>query len=44
MINSRNLTTHIYNEEVVDEITKKIIALYYPAFKEFQTKMTQFLN
>ncbi len=43
MINSRNLTTHTYNEEVVDEITKKIIASYYPAFKDFQIKMTQFL-
>ena len=43
MINSRNLTTHTYNEEVVDEITNKIIASYYPAFKEFQIKMTQFL-
>ncbi|MCF2446055.1 nucleotidyltransferase substrate binding protein [Dyadobacter sp. CY345] len=43
MINSRNLTTHTYNEEVVDEITKKIIASYYPAFKEFQIKMTEFL-
>ncbi|MCF0056624.1 nucleotidyltransferase substrate binding protein [Dyadobacter sp. CY356] len=44
MINSRNLTTHTYNEEVVDEITNKIIASYYPAFKEFQTKMTAFLG
>lgn len=40
MISSRNLTTHTYNEEVVDEITNKIITSYYPAFKEFQTKMT----
>lgn len=43
MINSRNLTTHTYNEEVVDEITNKIITSYYPAFKEFQIRMTQFL-
>lgn len=43
MINSRNLTTHTYNEEVVEEITNKIIASYYPAFKEFQTNMTKFL-
>lgn len=43
MINSRNLTTHTYNEEVVDEITNKIITSYYPAFKEFQIRITQFL-
>lgn len=43
MINSRNLTTHTYNEELVEEITNKIIASYYPAFKEFQTNMTKFL-
>ena len=43
MINSRNLTTHTYNEEVVDELTNKIITSYYPAFKEFQINMTKFL-
>ena len=43
MINSRNLTTHTYNEEVVNEITNKIITSYYSAFKEFQINMTKFL-
>lgn len=39
MINSRNLTSHTYNEETADEIYYKILDNYYPAFLEFQQKM-----
>jgi nucleotidyltransferase substrate binding protein (TIGR01987 family) len=43
MINSRNLTTHTYNEGVAEEITSKIANTYYPLFKEFQLKMNTYL-
>lgn len=39
MIASRNKTSHTYNESTADEIYKKIVADYYPAFIEFQLKM-----
>lgn len=39
MINSRNQTTHTYNEETADEIYNKIMNEYYPAFLEFKDNM-----
>lgn len=39
MIASRNKTSHTYNESTANEIYKKIVADYYPAFIEFQLKM-----
>ncbi|GMQ23822.1 nucleotidyltransferase substrate binding protein [Algoriphagus sp. oki45] len=39
MINSRNKTSHTYNEDTADEIFEKILKLYYPAFLEFQSIM-----
>jgi nucleotidyltransferase substrate binding protein (TIGR01987 family) len=43
MINSRNLTTHTYNEGVALEITSKITGTYYPLFKAFQLRMNTYL-
>ena len=39
MINSRNKTSHTYNEEIADEIFVKILEDYYPAFLDFQKAM-----
>jgi len=35
MIESRNKTSHTYNEKTADEIYTKILLSYYPAFLEF---------
>lgn len=32
MIKSRVLTSHTYNEDVADDISRKIVTLYYPEF------------
>lgn len=39
MIKSRNQSSHIYNEEVADEITNKIIQQYYALFSDFKNKL-----
>ena len=39
MIGSRNDTSHTYNEDIAEDVYEKILALYYPAFLEFQTVM-----
>lgn len=36
MIQSRNKTSHTYNEETANEIFKKILTQYYPAFVKFK--------
>ena len=32
MVKSRVLTSHTYNEDIADEISNKIVTLYYPEF------------
>ncbi|MCG9875872.1 MAG: nucleotidyltransferase substrate binding protein [Leptospiraceae bacterium] len=39
MLQSRNLTSHVYNEEIIEEIVKAIVLSYY---KEFQTLKEKF--
>jgi len=39
MIESRNKTSHTYNDETADEIFRKIINDYFPAFKAFAITM-----
>lgn len=39
MISSRNLTSHTYNEDTVNEIYNKILDSYFPAFLEFKDNM-----
>ncbi|MFN0174517.1 MAG: nucleotidyltransferase substrate binding protein [Saprospiraceae bacterium] len=41
MIKSRNLTSHTYNEEVAEGITKDILELYFDLFETFEQKMEQ---
>ena len=39
MIQSRNSSSHTYNEDTANEITEYIISKYFPLFIEFQEKM-----
>lgn len=39
MIKSRVLTSHTYNEDVADEISGKIVTLYYPEFVRLQQRL-----
>ncbi len=39
MIQSRNKTTHTYNESTAEEIADNIIGRYFDLFKAFETKM-----
>ena len=41
MINSRNQTSHTYNQETANEIFQAIKQEYYPAFLKFQEKMAE---
>ncbi len=40
MHESRNLTSHTYNEETADEIVSKILEEYFSLFIELQEKLT----
>jgi len=39
MIETRNDTSHTYNEDITEEIFVKIVKSYYPLFIGFQNKM-----
>ena len=41
MIQSRNLTSHTYNQETADEIYLKIVNNYYPAFNDLSIIMEE---
>jgi nucleotidyltransferase substrate binding protein (TIGR01987 family) len=41
MIDSRNSTSHTYNDDTAQMIYKKIINDYYPVFKEFESTMEE---
>ena len=40
MLQSRNLTSHTYNQAVADEIVARIIGSYFMLFEVFLTRMT----
>lgn len=44
MIQSRNQTSHTYNQEVADEIAGKVTALYHDLFKTFENRMQDLKN
>lgn len=44
MIISRNKSSHTYDETIADEISKKVIAIYYNCFQEFSHKMKSLKN
>jgi len=39
MLNDRNLTSHIYNEEVADDIVKNIVNTYFGLFNSLKEKL-----
>ena len=39
MIQSRNLTTHTYNESTAAQIVKAILEVYFAEFQEFQVQL-----
>ena len=41
MIESRNQTSHTYNENVADEIATSILERYVPEFEKFQRKFAE---
>lgn len=44
MLQSRNKTSHTYNEDTAEEITQAIQKNYYPLFKELANSMSHLLN
>jgi nucleotidyltransferase substrate binding protein (TIGR01987 family) len=38
MIESRNQTSHTYNEEIADQIARAILSRYLPRFEQFERK------
>lgn len=44
MIQSRNKTSHTYNQDVADEIAGKVTALYYDLFKAFEKRIQDLKN
>ena len=44
MIKSRNRTTHTYNEETANEISRTVISVYFDAFKKLHEKLEGFLK
>ncbi len=44
MLQSRNKTSHTYNEETADEISTAILTRYHHLFKELEKKLAGLLN
>ena len=43
MIQSRNISSHTYNEHTADELVNVILKWYFPLFVELQTEMEKYL-
>jgi nucleotidyltransferase substrate binding protein (TIGR01987 family) len=39
MLQSRNLTSHTYNEEVAEQICRAVVGTYYPLFRKLEKKL-----
>lgn len=44
MLQSRNKTSHAYNEETADEITAAILTRYHCLFQELEKKLAGILS
>jgi len=42
MLENRNKTSHIYNQETANEISKAVLTIYYNLFKQLNTKFEIF--
>ncbi len=43
MIQSRNVSSHTYNEHIAEELVSVIVGQYFPLFVELQTAMEKYL-
>lgn len=43
MIQSRNVSSHTYNEHIAEELVRVIVQQYFPLFIELQTEMEKYL-
>lgn len=43
MIQSRNVSSHTYNEHIANELVSVIVEQYFPLFVELQTEMEKYL-
>lgn len=43
MIQSRNVSSHTYNEHIAEELVSVIVQQYFPLFIELQTEMEKYL-
>jgi len=43
MIQSRNLSSHTYDEQTADKLVEAIMARYFPLFVELQSEMEKYL-
>jgi len=39
MIRSRNMTSHTYNQDIADEVSEKVINVYFALLQEFCSRM-----
>lgn len=44
MVDDRNKTSHLYDEEMASDVIDEIIHTYYPLFIELQNKMNEIAN
>ncbi len=44
MLQSRNKTSHTYNEETAEEIARAVLVRYYPLFMELREKLAGLLD
>jgi len=44
MLESRNKTSHTYNEETAQEICRAVKEVYFPLFQQFRQKFSSLLN
>lgn len=43
MIQSRNVSSHTYNEQIADELVDAVVAQYFPLFVALQAEMAKYL-
>ncbi len=43
MIQSRNISSHTYDEQTADKLVEAIVARYFPLFVELQSEMEKYL-
>ena len=44
MIQSRNVSSHTYDEQIAEQLVTVIVKDYYPLFEVLQTEMDKYLS